>query len=667
MTALISRQPTVPSWISQDAIANGKDFEIGTYLGTDIPFWMSEDHLSIHSCVLGSSGSGKSKFLELVMRYLTVAGQGFALIDPHGDLADDVLAFAAYLKASGRNPAIAEKIHYLEPSFERTFSFDPFRFNPSTPVSPDFYNNAYTAWLRAKADHIAEIFQRKQNQANFEGMPRLQRVLTDVLVATGTNVNGTPSEHLPLADAMSLLDFSNKERHAKVYDRIRPFLEPEIASDFDRIVSCKNEDQRLKETESTINRLRSLFSPIVKAIFAQQAESIDFRSIVQNGEILLVNLRETQYFSADQRRALGGLFIHEILTTVRNEDERANRKRFHLIIDEAANFIADDLHDAMGELRKYRLSICLAAQDLSSFKKGELDLRPKVLSQCQTRISFQQTLPEDLDILAPNLGLGNLNFEKHFQIVDRPDGHDWVDVVEQGKSSTLGENWNRGKQIGTASTLTDGLAVGAVDGHGSASGFGATNGSSESRRDSVEARSVMGTSHSDTYNETSNSMHNDSLTRTESNSRTENESESSSFGGMRSSSESQSFKKVPLSRTREESHETPSLRNSVEDQFWRMKQMLFTLGQGQAVAKILGVPKAVLIQTAEVKEQWTKAQKYEAIRRMKARCQEKPYFSVPDLSPQASEARIADFTKDPDDLPLPPAVEKNGNGHSFGA
>jgi DNA helicase HerA-like ATPase len=155
-------------------------FEMGNILGNATPFGLTEEQLSTHSCVLGSTGSGKSKFLELLMRYLTVGGRGFALIDPHGDLADNVLAFAGYLKASGQRPDIAKKIHYLEPSFERAFAFDPFLFRPSTPVTPESYKNAYSAWLRAKADRVAEIFQRKQSQASFEGMPRLQRVLGSV-------------------------------------------------------------------------------------------------------------------------------------------------------------------------------------------------------------------------------------------------------------------------------------------------------------------------------------------------------------------------------------------------------------------------------------------------------------------------------------------------------
>lgn len=684
-------------------------FEMGSLLGRQIAFDLNEEHLATHSCVLGATGSGKSKFLELLMRYLFVARRGFALIDPHGDLSEDLLAYAGYLKASKKDPDIVQRIHYLEPSFERAFSFDPFRFRPSHPIPEDLQRNAYSAWLRAKADRVAEIFQRKQNQPNFEGMPRLQRVLTDVLVATGTNVNGEPSEHLSLSDAMILLDFSDKDRHRKVLDRMRPHLEPEILADFDRLARYNSEEQRLRETESTINRLRSLFSPIVKAIFSQQAESIDFRSIIQNGEILLVNLRETDYFSADQRRALGGLFIHEILTNAQNEN-RENRKPFHLIIDEAADFIGDDVQMALGVMRKFKLSICLAAQDLSSFKKGDLDLRAKVLSQCGTKVCFNQSWPDDLEILARVLATGNLDFQKHMQVVDRPDGYDWVDVTERSESTGTSQNWatststnssvTKGTSEGTSRSDTTGQsqAHGKSDSMSESTTTGTTSSrdktrgrstsSENSRGNSSRSRSesqshssgrneseshslgessgrTSGRSHSSNMTDTVSQSHTEGLTNTVSESLTRGESESTSEGGSKSVGESISFKKVPLARQREEFHEQPALQTAVNDQLEQIKRTIHSLGVGEAVVKLRNEQAAVIIKTGHVKEYWAN-EKFQAIARMKEICQTKPYFSRPNFTRQASNDRIDQFTSTESTMAPPSAVEeKKGNGHPF--
>src|SRR6266566_2809554 len=103
--------------------------------------FLGEHDLSVHRCVLGQSGSGKSKFLEQLMRYLMIAGRGFALIDPHGDLSEDLLAFAGYREADkkhGQLSAEAEpclpRIHYLEPSYEQVFHYDPFKYRPRISI-----------------------------------------------------------------------------------------------------------------------------------------------------------------------------------------------------------------------------------------------------------------------------------------------------------------------------------------------------------------------------------------------------------------------------------------------------------------------------------------------------------------------------------------------------
>lgn len=680
----------VPMLTTQGPSWSCDSFEMGTLLGHHIPFDLTDEHLATHSCVLGSTGSGKSKFLELLMRQLIASNRGFALIDPHGDLSEDLLAFAGYWKLKTKDRSLTDRIHYLEPSFEEVFSYDPFRFRPTTPIAEHLKNNAYSAWLRAKVDRVAQIFQRKQNQASFEGMPRLQRVLTDVLVVAGTNVNGEPDHHLPLGDVMLLLDFKHK-RHAEVYGKIRPRLEPEIAADFDRLASYHSEEQRLRETESTINRLRSLFSPIMKAIFSQQVESIDFRSIIQNGEILLINLRETDYFSADQRLALGGLFINELLTTAQNE-ERETRKPFHLIIDEAADFIGEDIQHALGVMRKFRLSMCLAAQNLESFKKGELDLRPKVLSQCGTRITFQQSWSDDLEILARVLALGNVDFAKHYQVVDRPDGYDWVDVIERSESNSTGATW--GTSNGISSGTTKGTST--AQGHSNTIGESRTYGSSDTRSEtrSIGAGTSTGHSHGRSTNHigqesrsesdsqsnsksegssegksqtTSNSRadsssRSDSVTNTNSESTTEGRSESKSIGGSKSTSESTSYKKVPLARHRSHIQESPSLRYLVSDQLERIKQTIHTLGVGEAVVKLRAEAKAIIIQTAHVDEKWGKKEKFLAIKRMKELCREKPYFCVPNFSPEAAEARISEFAGQKQEIP---PLKENRGGHPF--
>ena len=134
---------------------------VGKKVGPEeLPFILNEPCLSRHLAVFGGSGSGKSKFLELLCRLLLDNYRGFCLIDPHGDLSEDILAYAAQETEKYQSDAMCKRIQYLEPSFETVFGLDPFEFRPSHSVPDELRENAYHAWLHTRADEVAEIVQR---------------------------------------------------------------------------------------------------------------------------------------------------------------------------------------------------------------------------------------------------------------------------------------------------------------------------------------------------------------------------------------------------------------------------------------------------------------------------------------------------------------------------
>src|SRR5437764_1455345 len=84
-------------------------FRMGTALFDQaIPVGFSTSYADVHMAVLGESGSGKSKFLELYNRYLLYSGEGGMIVDPDNDLADAILGFIAYRYKIG-DEAIARR------------------------------------------------------------------------------------------------------------------------------------------------------------------------------------------------------------------------------------------------------------------------------------------------------------------------------------------------------------------------------------------------------------------------------------------------------------------------------------------------------------------------------------------------------------------------------
>lgn len=647
-----------------------RSFSMGQVLSSpgQPQFLLNEWHMEAHALVVGQTRMGKSKFLERLMRYLTVyGGGGFALIDPHGDLAEDILAFAAHRKYAAGERNLHRRVHYLEPSYEQVFHYNPFKFRPLNPIPEQHRGDAMRAWLHAKSDRIGEIIQRKQGDMDFQGMARLQRVLTNVLIAVGSaQVNG---RFLPLSDALVLLQLEH-ERHSDVFRCVEPHLEPEIRAEFQRFHSYKNPYQYLNEAESTINRLRSLLSPLVKAIFAEEVNTIDFYSIIQNGDILLLNLAETDYFSADQRSAIGGLFIHELLSTAQNAP-RDQRKKFTLIVDEAPEFIGADIDRALSTMGKFKMSICLAGQNLESFKKGDLDLRPKVLSQCHTIVTYQQRWPEDLELLARVLGTGNLDFTKHFQVVDRPDGYDFIPMKAFTEMFTWGQEHSNGFAVSESESVSHESGQVISD----AENRSASRNWHQARDRAISAarartRNPHGRELSNSDSQSYASRESASAGGAESASNSHSVANSSKVGHatqhgtQRSESDSESMSQgesvteslQPLARTREERHETPNLMNSVADQFEAMRQIIHGLGERNAVALLRGEQTAFVFQTANVDEKWSEDNRRYFLDEMKKLlAKTHPYFSKPDLSPEAQNKRLDVLVGTADDE-LPEAV-----------
>src|SRR5205823_477170 len=125
-------------------------FRVGTYRAGSPregqPFSMSMDQLSVHLAVLGASGSGKSKFLELLGRHLLMMGEGGMLIDPAGDLATNLMAFVGHRLCRG-DASLLRRVHYLELRPRGAFHFDPAARAPLRGVVSDL---EYYSWLRTK-------------------------------------------------------------------------------------------------------------------------------------------------------------------------------------------------------------------------------------------------------------------------------------------------------------------------------------------------------------------------------------------------------------------------------------------------------------------------------------------------------------------------------------
>jgi hypothetical protein len=295
-----------------------------------------------HMHVIGVSGSGKSRFLAGLFLSLLRRRLPAMLIDPHGDLAQLVLA---HLVASGtyRRADAFDRVIYLDlPAAERAGRFLP--FNVLAQLS-----DPYTT-----ARNVKEAFHRAWPQLAGGAAP-----MFDTLVQDGMKV--LISNGLPMTAFYRLL--TDRPWRDELLDH-EP--DPDIVAFFRDQFDRLSEHDRTDQAGAALRRAHLLtFAPVLKFSLGQARNGLVFRDILDRNQSLIINLALAD---GDARRLLGCLF------TVAAEHAALSRADLppgqrtgshHLILDEFAEFSAQSeasLARILSQCRKYGLYIVMAHQ-----------------------------------------------------------------------------------------------------------------------------------------------------------------------------------------------------------------------------------------------------------------------------------------------------------------
>lgn len=335
-----------------------------------------------HMHVIGSSGSGKSKFLEWMIRGDLRNGQGFCLIDPHGTLYNDVLSYCAHRVVR------REVIPLNLSSPDSVIGFNPF-------------HKASTGDVAVQVDRRISATMHAWNVASTDQTPTLERILR--LVYTSML-----EQDLGLPQVQHLIDFNAKSVRAHI---IRTLENPLIQKEWREIQELRAADWR-SEILSTKNRLfRLLSSPTLARFMGLPERTLDLRQIMDEGKVLLVNLAPSDQLSSENARVFGALLVNEFF-------ENALRRRglrdkdpdpYYLYIDEFQNFVSLDLTEMLDQVRKFGLFLVMAHQ-----RFGQLDdnLVDAVLTNCGIKAVFGGLPVESARIMAQEMFISELDPKK---------------------------------------------------------------------------------------------------------------------------------------------------------------------------------------------------------------------------------------------------------------
>jgi hypothetical protein len=352
---------------------------------------LSDDDRRRHVYAIGKSGTGKSTLFYNFMRADLESGRGFALLDPHGDLA---VAIAGSTPLSRTNDVI-----YLDPA-------DPdycAGFNVLQNVAPD---------LRPLV--AAQTVSAFKNIWGDSWGPRLEYILTNALRLL-LDGHGTTLLGLPLL----LRDKTYRTMLLRTCNDlvVRAFWEEEFESYDDRF---------RKEAISPIqNKVGALLSPpAIRNIVGQTKSTFDVRGIMDGGKVLIVNLSKGRLGEAPAH-FLGALFATAFAQAAerRADIPEHERRDFTLYADEFQHFATDSFATVLSEARKWHLALVLGHQFLGQVP---VSLRQAVMGNVGTLIAFRVG-SEDAPLIAAELGRNSPG-----ELTDTPNFHAWAKLIEDG-------------------------------------------------------------------------------------------------------------------------------------------------------------------------------------------------------------------------------------------
>lgn len=307
-------------------------FGVTNFRGTNIVFGIGRVDRSRHLYVVGQTGTGKSGLMELLVLSDIYHNQGFGVIDPHGDLALNIIKFIPEHRVND--------VIYINPA-----DVDyPIGFNPLEVTDPALKNHI--------SSELVGVLKRM-----FESWgPRLEYILRYTILALLDYPNST------------MLDITRMLTEKKFRDDVIAHVDdPVVKSFWVTEFASWNEKFASEAVAPVLNKVGAFTAnPMIRNIVGQPKSTFNIRAAMDEGKILIVNLSRG-LVGEDNAAILGALMVTKIQLSAmsRANIAQVDRRPFYLYVDEFQNFATDSFAVILSEARKYGLNLTVANQYVS--------------------------------------------------------------------------------------------------------------------------------------------------------------------------------------------------------------------------------------------------------------------------------------------------------------
>lgn len=338
--------------VSPAAVGSSVVLGTNTHRGQTISVRMREEDRFKHTHIIGSTGTGKSTLLLRMILQDIASGKGIAVFDPHGDLIEQAL------------------LHMPAHRAKDCIVIDPAQ--SEYPIGLNLLHSHDQEEQDILAADMVSVFRRLSTSWG----DQMNSVLHNALLAFFYNTRtGT---------LLNLRRFLI-EKH---------FRESWFATITDPSIRYYwTHEYPLLKTSSVgpiLTRLDTFLRPRQVRLMVAQEKMLAMKTVVEKQQILLVKLSKG-LIGADNSYLLGSLLIAKLHQVILGQQGKAMQERipYFLYVDEFQNFVTPSMAEILSGVRKYKLGLILAHQDIGQLQRSDSELLNAVLSNCYTRICFR--------------------------------------------------------------------------------------------------------------------------------------------------------------------------------------------------------------------------------------------------------------------------------------
>jgi len=345
----------VESTKAAPALSQNNEMVLGENIhhGNIVDVTLSTQQRMRHMYVIGASGTGKSTLLLNMIIQDIQNGHGVALLDPHGDLVDQVLDFIPENRCD-----------------------DVLLFNPSDEEYPIGFN-IFSAHSETEKTLLASDLTGVFRRLSTSWGDQMNSVLANgILAMLESDQGGT---------LLTLRRFLIEKNFRKEF--LKSVQDPEIVYYWEKEFPLLSG----RPQAPVLTRLDTFLRPkMIRYMVAQKENKIDFGHVMNNKKIFLAKLSQGG-IGEENSYLLGALIVAKIhqMALSRQSMEREKRNPFFLYIDEFQNFVTPSMESILSGARKYNLGLILAHQELRQLASKDRDVASSVISNPSTRVCFR--------------------------------------------------------------------------------------------------------------------------------------------------------------------------------------------------------------------------------------------------------------------------------------